>query len=204
MKQFNGFDQAKKEAASSTVGKLPAGAYVCKILAVKYVAGENGNSDRILVQFDIAEGEYAGLFKKQYEANTSEDKKYKGQTSVYVPKDDGSEKDAWTKKSFAGWTNSFEASNAGYFWNWDENTWVGKIVGIVFGETGTVIEGKEIVYTEARYAVSASDVREGKVKPAKFKAKNGYTGNGGTVSANTSNDGFISVPDGMMSEIPFS
>lgn len=207
MKKFGGYDDAKKEAQASGASKrLPAGAYVCKVLGVKYEAGENGNSDRIRVQFDIAEGEFKDFFQKQYEANTNEDKKYKGNATVYVPTDDGSEKDGWTKKSFAGWTSSFEESNPGYAWDWDEKKWKGKLVGIVFGDTGTVIEGKEIVYTEARFAVSAGTVRSDLAPEAKFKAKNGYTGNGnagGSSSASGESD-FMKVPETSLDELPFN
>ncbi len=206
MKQFGGYDEAKKQAqASGGAGRLPVGAYVCKVLGVKYENGTNGNSDMIQVQFDVAEGEHTGFFQKQYEANTSEDKKYKGKTTIYVPKDDGSEKDGWTKKSFASWTNAFEESNKGYSWDWDEKKWKGKLIGIVFGETGTVIDGKEILYTEARFAVAADAVRNGTAPEAKFKAKNGYTGNG--TSAAGSSDGtpdFMKVPDSSLDELPFN
>ena len=58
MKSFNGFDDAKKAAASMGSGeKLPVGAYVCQIKKVQYVPGENGYSDRIDLLFDICEGE---------------------------------------------------------------------------------------------------------------------------------------------------
>lgn len=198
MKQFNGYENAVKEAQSSAGMKLPAGAYVCKIIAVKFEAGTDGNSDRIAIQFDIAEGDHKDFFKNQYEANTSDDKKWKGATRIYVPKDDGSEQDNWTKKAFAGWTTSFEASNAGYTWDWDENKWKGKLIGIVFGETGTVIERKEIVYTEPRFAIDVAKVRDGSAPAAKFKAKNGY----GNQQSSAGTD-FISIPAGSEEEIPF-
>ena len=200
MKKFGGNDDAKKTAAAGSVGRLPAGGYVCKVLGVKFENGKDGKSDFITIQFDIVEGEQAGFFQKQYEANPADDKKYKGKATIYVPNDDGSEKDGWTKKTFAGWTLAFEESNEGYVWDWDEKKWKGKLVGIVFGETGTVIDGKEIVYTEARYAISAQAVRDGKFKPAKFKAKNGYTGAG---SSSSSSSEFVSIPDGVVEELPF-
>lgn len=175
---------------------------MCQILGVKYEAGKDGNSDMIRLQFDVAEGEHKGFFKAQYEANTNEDKKYKGNATVYVPTDDGSEKDGWTKRSFAGWTSAFEDSNSGYSWDWDEKKWKGKLIGIVFGETGTVINGKEIVYTEPRFAVAAQQVRDGKAPVAKFKSKNGYTGTASSTSGSSS-DGFINIPDGQVEELPF-
>lgn len=204
MKRFNGYDDAKKAAQYTGGQRLPIGAYVCKILGVKYENGQNGNSDQIVLQFDIEEGEYKGFFKSQYDANTSEDKKYKGMVRIYVPNDDGSKEDGWTKNSFARWTDAFEKSNEGYSWDWDEKKWKGKMIGISFGETGTVIDGKEIVYTEARSAESVENVRAGKFYQQKFKAKNGYTGKGSANSSASSNDGFMNIPDGVEEELPFN
>ena len=200
MKQFSGLSDAQENARYSGGERLPIGAYVCEIKNVKYIAGEDGKSDRIDILFDITEGDYKDFFKKQYDANQSEDKKWKGRTSIYVPKDDGSEKDSWTKNSFAKWINGFEDSNPGYKWDWKEDKWKGKKIGIVFGETGTVIENKEILYTEARFGCDIKAVKNGTAPKAKFKAKNGYTGNQNT---STDSDDFMTVSDGSPEEIPF-
>jgi hypothetical protein len=199
MKQFNGYSDAKKQAQATGGAKLPAGAYVCKVLGVRYEEGMNGNSDRLVLQFDITEGEQKDFYKEQYEANTSEDKKWKGVVRIYVPNDDGSEKDGWTKKSFAGWIDAIEKSNSGYSWNWDEQTLKNKEVGIVFGETGTVIDGKNIVYTEPRFGIEVEKVRSGKAPMAKFKSKNGY----GTLKAAPNDDDFMTIKDGVEEEVPF-
>lgn len=204
MKQFNGYEQAAEAAKHQGSERLPVGAYVCEIKNVKYEAGKDGYSDRIDILFDIVEGDQKDFFRKQYDANTSEDKKWKGRKSIYVPKDDGSEKDEWTKNNFAKWVNGFEDSNSGYKWDWHEEKWKGLKVGIVFGETGTVLDdGKEIVYTEPRFACSVEKVRSGNAPKAKFVAKNGYTGNGSTKSSNSSDD-FIKVSPSAEEEIPFS
>ena len=198
MKAFNNYDDAKKAAQKTASVKLPAGAYVCKIMGVRYEEGTDGRSDLLVLQFDITEGEQKDFFKKQYEANTSEDKKWKGTVRVYVPTDDGSERDGLTKRIFAGWIDAVEKSNPGYSWGWDETTLKNKMVGIVFGETGTVIDGRNIVYTEARFGVDIEKVRTGKAPEAKFKAKNGYNSSGHVL-----NDDFIKVPETSESEIPF-
>lgn len=202
MKQFNGYEDAKKEAQASNSAfmKLPVGAYVCKVEGVKFETTEWG--DRIAIRFDVAEGEFKEFFKKQYEANTNEDKKWKGRMNIFVPKDDGSDQDKITKKSFASWIDSFEKSNKGYSWDWDENKWKGKIIGIVFGETGTVIDNKEIVYVEPRFPIEADRVRKGDAPSAKFKSKNGYTGKGESNESKVP-DGFLNIPDGVEEEIPF-
>ena len=198
MKQFSGYDEAKKAAQSTAGAKLPKGAYVAEILGVKLETGANGNSDKLHVQFDIAEGEYEHFFRKQYEDNNSDDKKYKGKVAVWLPKDDGSERDNWTKNSFAKWPNALEESNEGYKWDWDETKWKGKKIGLVFREVGNVIEGKEVVYTEVAYPVSVEAVRTGKAGEAKFKARNGY----GEAKATGETD-FVNIPGGVDEEIPF-
>lgn len=202
MKKFGGFDAAQEAAKRTAGAKLPIGAYVCEIKNVQYVNGEGDNSDRIDVLFDIAEGDQKDFYKKKYEADESEDKKWKGRKSIYVPKDDGSERDEWTKNSFAKWVNGFEDSNDGYKWDWKESKWKGLKVGIVFGETGTVIDGREIVYTEPRFACSVAKVRDGSAPKAKFVSKKGYTGSSQSSTA-SSDDGFMNVPEGMDEEIPF-
>lgn len=205
MKQFNGYDEAKKVAQSSGSAQLPVGAYVAKVMAVRFEEGVNGASDRITIQFDIAEGEQKDFFKKQYDANTSEDKKWKGKAAIYVPSDDGSERDGWTKNKFARWTNSFEASNDGYSWDWDESKWKGKMIGLVFGPTGTVIEGKEVLYTEVHQPCSVKEVREQTFwkKGLELVKKNGYTGTKQSTSSSTTPNGFMNIPEGTDEEIPF-
>lgn len=205
MKQFNGFEAAQKAAQFVGSEKLPKGAYVCEIKNVQYQEGQNGNSDLINVLFDVVEGEYKDFFKQQYDNNTNDDKKWKGRTSIWVPKDDGSKEDEWTKNSFAKWTNSFESSNAGYAWDWDENKWKGKKIGLVFREEGNVIDGKEVLYTAVAFPVDAQVVRDGKAPEAKFKARNGYTGNGNTAATtSSSNNSFMNIEDGAETEIPFN
>lgn len=203
MKQFNGFAEAQEAAKYSGSERLPIGAYECQIKNVQYVTGEDGNSDRIDILFDIATGDQKDFFKKKYDNDESEDKKWKGRKSIYIPTDDGSERDGWTKNTFAKWTNAFEDSNNGYKWDWKEEKWKGLKVGIVFGETGTVIEGREILYTEPRFAVSIDKVRDGSAPKAKFVAKNGYTGTKQNTSNNAGSEDFMKIPEGKDEEIPF-
>ena len=203
MKAFDGLSDAQEAAKRMGSERLPVGAYVCEIKNVKYVPGENGYSDHIDILFDITEGDHKNFFKKQYDADTREDKKWKGRKSIYVPKDDGSEKDNWTKNAFAKWVNGFEDSNSGYKWDWKEDKWKGLKVGIVFGETGTVIEGREILYTEPRFACDIKAVKDGSAPKAKFVAKKGYTGNKANDTSAGSGSDFMTIPEGSEEEIPF-
>lgn len=203
MKKFNGYEEAKKSAQYAGSTQIPVGAYVAKVINVRYDSFDWG--DVIVLAFDIAEGEQKDFFKKQFDANTSEDKKWKGTVRVNVPKDDGSESDDWTKNSFARWTNSFEASNSDYAWDWDENKWKGLQIGLVFGQTGTVIDGKEVLYTEVHGCCSVDEAKNGTFykKLLELKTKNGYTGTQTTGAQGASSDGFMQIADGVEEELPF-
>ena len=201
MKQFSGFEQAQESARYTGSKQLPVGAYKAKILGVKYEQGQNGNSDRILVQFDITEGEYKDFFRTQYDGNTSEDKKWKGKATIYVPTEDGSERDGWTKNSFAKWTNAFEDSNTGYRWDWDESKWKGLSIGLMFAETWTGIDGKPVKYTEVRYPLAIGEVKPD-IKIPNPKIKDSYK-DAVNNSSESSND-FVNVPEGIADEIPFN
>ena len=95
MKKFNGYDETQ---AYRGFEKLPVGGYIVKIQNVRFMEGKNGNSDMITLAFDVTEGEYKDYFKKQFESQTTEDKKWKGTFTIYCPKDDGSEKTDGPKK----------------------------------------------------------------------------------------------------------
>lgn len=110
--------------------KLPVSAYVCRVKKAVVKATDYG--EQLCILFDIADGEYAGYYQEEFDANQQQDKKWKGVLRQFIPKDDGSEKDEWTKRSFKGLTAAFEASNRGYVWNWNEKSLVGKEIGILF------------------------------------------------------------------------
>lgn len=191
IKQFNGYDEAKKKAQYTGSVKLPAGAYVCKILGTKLT------DNMLKVQFDVAEGEHKDFFQKLYKESTDEDKKYKGMFTIWVPTDDGSEKDAKTKTNFARWTNALEESNAGYVWDWDETKWKDKMIGILYGEVGKVIDGKSVTFNEVRFPASVESVRSGKAKTPNFYAYSGYS------ATPTTNTDFTNIPIDINEEIPF-
>lgn len=196
MKRFNDYETTR---SFSNTPKLPVGAYPIKIQKVRYEEGTNGNSDRIVLKFDIAEGEFKDFYKQNYEAQTGEDKKWKGVFTIYCPLDDGSEKDGWTKSRFKTIMEDIEASNGSYTWNWDENSLEGKIVGGLFGEINTVIDGKPITYVSMRQTVSIENLKKGN-----YKIPAAYNKGGASAPAPTTNsDGFMSIPAGAKEEIPF-
>lgn len=157
--------------------KIPAGAYVVRIK--KAAVQNNGYGDQLCLLFDITEGDYAGYYGSEFSANTMTDKKWKGVLRVFLPVDDGSEKDEWTKRTFKGMVTAFEKSNPGYVFNWDEATLVGKTVGVLFRNEEWDYNGKTGWTAKPFRAISADSVREGaytlpKDKPLADKSASGF------------------------------
>lgn len=157
--------------------KLPLGAYVCKVR--KAVVQNSDHGQQLCILFDIAEGEYSGFYRKSWEADISEEKKWKGVLRQFLPREDGSEKDEWTKSSLKGLVTSFEKSNPGYRWNWDENSLAGKMIGIVFRNEEWEYDGKTGWTVRPFRAASVDSVRSGnfqlpKDKPLKNRASNPF------------------------------
>jgi len=167
MKAFGGF-KAEKSAARE---QLPVGGYVAKILNAEIVEynGRNGPFQKFEIFFDIAEGPYAEFFKKDFEAQSGEDKKWAGKLSLYLPKDDGSEKDGWTKRTFNHTIWCVEDANPNYHWNWDERTLKGKMVGVLFRSEEWEWDGNTGWKTKCCAFAAIGDIRDGKFKMPKDK-----------------------------------
>jgi hypothetical protein len=127
IKQFGDFatTQAVSEGAA-----LPKDGYVCKILNAQVKDGTKGQY--LQIAYDIAEGQYKDYFKGLYDAKKDENKKWSTYFFVNLPKDDGSEKDGWTKRLFKTFTNALEDSNEGYHFDWDETKFKDKLIGGLF------------------------------------------------------------------------
>lgn len=120
--------------------KLPVDAYVCKIM--KAVVKDTVYGNQLCLLFDITLGEYANFYADDYQANTQQDKKWKGVLRQFLPKDDGSQKDEWTKSSFKTLLEAVETSNRGYVWDWDERSLEGKEIGIIYRNEEWSYNGK--------------------------------------------------------------
>lgn len=167
--------------------KLPLGAYVCKVKKVAIQANDYGQ--QLCILFDIAEGEFKGFYNEEFKNNTLEDKKWKGILRQWLPKDNGSEQDEWTKSAFKGMCSAFERSNPGYQWNWDETSLVGKLIGILFrneeweynNKTGWAVRPFRAIDVEV---VRSAEYTLPQDKPLKNKSSNSsFGGFGDTASA---------------------
>lgn len=68
--------EGQKAEKTVSVNHLPAGGYVAKIVSAKVEDYQWGSV--VVVAFDIAEGDFKGFFKKQFDDNPNEDKKWRG------------------------------------------------------------------------------------------------------------------------------
>ena len=166
IKKYNDFEA--KVTTSREI--IPAGGYVASIISAKVESTEWG--DKLIVAFDIAEGDYRGFFKKDFDANQNEDKKWRGTLRLSIPEDDGSEKAAWKKRSMNHFAGALEESNDGYAWDWNEAKLKGKLFGVLFRNKEWEMSGRTGWTTEACATTSAKAIRDGKFKVPKDKPLN--------------------------------
>lgn len=188
IKKPNGWESVQ---AFSNRPKLPLDAYVCK--AIKCVVQTNDYGDQLCVLFDIAEGEQTGFYAKEFKSNPRKDKKWKGVLRVWIPRDDGSEKDEFTKSALKGFVTTIENSNQGYQWNWDETSIAGKMLGIMFRNEEWEYNGKTGWTVRPLRAMSVDTVRDGDYtlpnpKPLKGKKDPYGIGNSGMADLTEDDD----------------
>ena len=184
--------------AAQEFERLPKGAYVIKIQAVQYIEGTEGKSDQLRFKVDIVEGDYKDYYKKAYESDTREDKKWRGVFEMWCPKNDGSEKDGWTKKTFDTNFAAIEDSNPGFRFNGtDEKSLVGKIVGAIIYREDYEKDGEvKTAHKFFKRLCTVDAVRKGTWKEPKDKIIK-------KEESNVDNQGFINIPTGVDEELPF-
>lgn len=191
MKQYSGFESKMM----SDFEHLPAGGYVCKIMAAEVVPNRNGGGERMVLYIDIEDGDYKGFYAKQYKEDTREDKKWRGNYNIFFPRDDGSKQDGWAKNKFNNLIGCIEDANDGFHWDWDEKKLKGKKIALVFrreeyarqdGTTGWSVKPFKVI--------SIGNCKDGKWgkyedKPLPAdKRPSGYSGGFETVENITDND----------------
>ena len=105
---------------------LPIGAYECVIIGGAVHTNQESGKNSFKVAVDIASGEFKDYFKKRYDANTNEDKKWDNNAVRYLAYEGDN------VSYFKGFITCVENSNPGYKWNWDETTLKGKKICGVF------------------------------------------------------------------------
>ena len=168
MKKPNNWDNVK--AAGERV-KLPAGGYEAKIIGAKVVKYDSarGEYERLEIAVDITAGEYKDYYKTEFDSSTRDDKKWKGVARFYVPTDDGSEKDEFTKSLLKSATEAIEDSNSGYHWDWDETKLKGLKVGILVRDKEYEIDGRHGFAPEIFRFADIKRIKDGKFTVPKPK-----------------------------------
>lgn len=164
---------------------LPLDAYVCKIK--KAVLQNNTYGDQLCILFDISEGDYARYYSEEYEANTAQEKKWKGVLRLFLPTNDGSDKDEWTKRTLKGFVTAVERSNPGYVWNWNEQSLAGRTVGIMMRNEEWAYNGKTGWNVRPFRAIFADSVRNEEFTLPKDKPLNPLTNTATSAYADTYN-----------------
>lgn len=168
MNKPNNWESVK--AATERV-TLPAGGYIVKILnaEIKTYGKPEETFDKLEISIDITDGEFKDFYANDYRSQIQEDKKWKGMLRQYTPKDDGSEKDEWTKSSLKALTDAIEESNTGYHWDWNEVGLKGKVVGCLFRSEEWEYDGKEGWKTQPFKFLPVDAIKSGKFKMPKEK-----------------------------------
>lgn len=196
MKKINNWENVK--AATERVA-LPVGGYIVNIMGAKvasYDGNDGGKFEKLEISIDIAEGEFKDFYANDYRNQQSEDKKWKGVLRQYLPKEDGTEKDEWTKSSLKALIGAIEDSNPGYHWDWDETKLKGKKVGCIFRNEEWEYNDKSGFTARPFKFVSVEKIKTGNFRLPKDKLLNNSTATADTSSAN----GYKDIPD---DDLPF-
>ena len=194
IKRFNDYSTTKAYTEATT---LPKGAYVAVIKSAEVQENDRGQYIRFFI--DIAEGDYANFFTNDWNNQTGEDKKWRGNMLLSVPNDDGSERDGWTKRRFKTAIVAIEDSNPGYQFDWDEQKFRNKRVGILVNERQYKGNDGSIrtTYNLAAFT-SVEAVKTGKYTLPKDRLLEPVR------TATAAPDEFIKVPDGHETDgLPF-
>ena len=193
------YDKSKRR---KTFEQLPKSAYVVRILNAKERPWNSGSGSSIEMAFDIAEGEYTGFYKKQFEKNDSEDKKWPNDAvfRLSVPQA-GSESYVWSN-----WNSFFadlEDSNNGFVFAGDVAALKNKIIGGKFHIEQSEYNGNVYDHTRMKWTCVAEDVRQGKAGKLPADKLLADAKGGRKTASNTNPDDFMNVPDDADEEIPF-
>ena len=195
-----GFNKNNRRKSAFEI--LPKDAYVIKIMNAKEGAWPDGKK-RLDIAFDIAEGDYSGFYKKQWESskasNTGAQWPFDAVYTLNIP--DGSDERAQNN-----WDYFFVDvmdSNGGFEFGGDPKTLKGKIVGGKFanvqrkGKKGGVFD-----HMVMRWSCSVESVRDGSA--AKNLPNDKLVSAAPVPALANAPDGFLDIPDGVEDEeLPF-
>jgi len=138
---------------------LPAGGYVCRIMAVEETKSQSGN-DMLKISLDIAEGEFRNRFADMYRSNTRPDKK-RGCVAYQLVYDTS----GGTNRGFKSFCTAAEESNPGFTIQWGPafgKCFQNRLIGVIFGREEYIgNDGKAHWSTKPKFFRSAEKIRKG-------------------------------------------
>lgn len=189
------YNKENRKNGGGNFEQLPKGNYVCKILSVGEHTSKAGKP-MIKIAFDIAEGDYKDFYKKKFDEDDRDDKKWPADAVHYMTiPSDGCQafiKDQWD----TFWAN-VEDSNNGYVFDGNEKTIKGKTFGGIFRiEQSQSDSGQIYNHTRLYKTRIAQDIRDGKVT---WVPKDKLVDDGNS----SGSDDFMAIPDNAPIDLPF-
>ena len=196
------YDKSKRK--SNNYIQLPKGAYVIVITGAKMKKWDDGG-ESIAIAFDIAEGEYKGIYQSQFDSDTRSGKEWPYDAVFLLTAPTDSSPD-WVWNNYNTFFADLEDSNNGFVFSGDLKTLKGKVIGGKFHNRQTEKDGNIYDHIVMKWTCIADDVRNnraGKLPNDKLIGT-GTRASRTSSSASADSDGFMDIPDGTVDEeLPF-
>lgn len=196
------YDKSKRK--SNNYIQLPKGAYVIVIKGAKMKKWDDGG-ESIAIAFDIAEGEYKGLYQSQFDSDTRSGKEWPYDAVFLLTAPTDSSPD-WVWNNYNTFFADLEDSNNGFVFSGDLKTLKGKVIGGKFHNRQTEKDGNIYDHIVMKWTCIADDVRNnraGKLPNDKLIGAD-TRASGTSPSSPSDSDGFMDIPDGTVDEeLPF-
>lgn len=139
--------------------RVTAGGYVCKVLACRIENSKTTGKKMLVVNFDIAEGDFKDFYLERYKAiprdqNNPQEPKWQAKYYILL-EGEGYE---GRLKAFI---TSVEESNENYVWDWNEEHLQGKLFGGIFREEEYIYNGEVRTNAKLWQVRSVKKIREG-------------------------------------------
>lgn len=182
MEKPAGYDEAQAFGEFET---LPAGGYKCLIKQVKCEKTQNGK-EFLKLAIDILEGEYKDFYKRKFDNDTRDDKKWSGTWTIFTE----GYNPGTTNPKFKGLITSVESSNVGFKFDFTkEQELVNKKVGIVFREEEFEgFDGQVHTSVKPFFAISYDKAEEANIPAPKKLAQKGEAFDNFTTTASDNDD----------------
>ncbi len=195
------YDKSKRK--NNTYIQLPKAAYVVVIKGAKMDKWPSGD-ERIAIAFDIAEGEYKGIYQSQFDSDTRSGKQWPFDAvfNLNVPTD---KSEPWVWDTYNSFFADLEDSNNGFVFPGDLRTLKGKVIGGKFHNKQSEKDGNIYDHIVMKWTCIADDVRNNRAgKLPNDKLIGAGTKSSRASASPTDSDGFMDIPDGTVDEeLPF-